>query len=91
MRALIIILSIHIFSVQTKLLYWINPEIAEKNGFSFLNFDEPTVLAMVFSLSYSIATAIILYRSNNRRLIMAYAVLDGLGVLLYYFVKGDQP
>lgn len=81
MKALIIILSIHIFSVQTKLLYLLNGG----DVFSFLNVDEPTILAMVFSLSYSIATAIIIYKSQSRRLIMLYAVLDAIGVLLYYF------
>ncbi len=44
---LIIALSIHIFSVHCKLLYYLNPEISTKQAFSYLNLDEPTVLAMV--------------------------------------------
>lgn len=81
MRWLIIILSFHIFSVQTKLLYLLNGG----ENFSYLNLSEQTVLAMLFSLSYAIATAIIIYKSTNKRLIILYACLDALGVLLYYF------
>ena len=82
MKYLITILSIHIFSVQTKLLFLLNGGGGE---FSFITFDEPTILAMVFSMSYSIATAIIIYKSASKRLVILYAMLDGLAVLLYYF------
>lgn len=81
MKPLIIILSIHIFSVQTKLLYLLNGGV----DFSYLNITEQTILAMVFSLSYSIATAIIIYKAPTKRMVILYAILDGLAVLLYYF------
>lgn len=84
MRTLIIILSIHIFSVQTKLLYLLN---GGSDQFSYLNITEQTILAMVFSVSYSVATALILYKSKNTKLILLYALLDGLAVLLYYFIR----
>lgn len=81
MRTLIIILSVHIFSVQTKLLYHLNGG----EVFSFLNLTEQTILAMVFALSYSAATAVVMYLSDDSRLIIIYAGMDGLAVLLYYF------
>jgi hypothetical protein len=42
-------------------------------------------VAVVFAASYSIASAFVVYISQRRWLIMAYAVADGLGVLFYYF------
>ena len=82
---LIIALSIHIFSVHCKLLYYLNPEITIKQAFSYLNMDEPTILAMVFALSYSVATAFVIFITNRRSLILTYALLDTMGVFLYYF------
>ena len=84
---LIIALSIHIFSVHTRLLYYLNPEISTKQGFSYLNIDELTILAMVFALAYSVATATVIYISNRKILIFSYGILDAFGVLLYYFTS----
>lgn len=84
-KALIIVLSIHIFSVHTKLLYYLNPEVTEKVGFSFLNMSEPSILSMVFAISYSLATALVIYLTQKKWLILIYAAADGLAVLLYYF------
>lgn len=82
---LIIALSIHIFSVQTRLLYYLNSEISTQQDFSYLNFDEPTILAMVFALAYSVATASVIFITNKKILIFIYGILDSIGVLLYYF------
>lgn len=87
MKYLIIILSVHIFSVHAKLLYYLNPELVEKTSFSFANLSEPSILAMVFALSYSLATAVVIYNTENKRIIATYALLDGVAVLLYYFTK----
>jgi len=87
MKPLIIILTVHIWAVHTKLLYYLNPEMVEKIPFSYLTFNEPTVLAMIFALSYSLATAFVIYKTDTKRIIITYAVLDGLSVLLYYFTK----
>lgn len=81
MKYLIIILSVHIFSVHAKLLYLLNGG----DSFSFLNVNEPTILAMVFAVSYSLATAVVIYNTENKSIIFTYAVLDGVAVLLYYF------
>ena len=77
---LIIALSIHIFSVHCKLLYYLNPEISIKHAFSYLNLDEPTILAMVFALSYSVATAFVIYTSNRKSLILIYGFIEYFGV-----------
>lgn len=84
---LIIALTIHIFSVHCKLLYYLNPELNVKPAFSFLNFNEPTILAMVFALAYSLATFAVISSTRKKSLVFIYAGLDSLGVLLYYFTK----
>lgn len=84
---LIIALTIHIFSVHSKLLYYLNPELNVKPAFSFLNFNEPTILAMAFALAYSLATFAVISSTKWKSLILIYAGLDSLGVLLYYFTK----
>lgn len=84
---LIIALSIHIFSVHSKLLYYLNPELKIKPAFSFLEFNEQTALAMVFAMAYSLATVSVISRTKKKKLIFIFAVLDSLGVLLYYFTK----
>ena len=69
---LIIILSVHILSVQAGLLH----------GLSGKN--EALWLAIIFALSYSAASGFIIYLSDKRWLIFIYAVADGIGVELYY-------
>lgn len=84
---LIIALTFHIFSVHSKLLYYLNPELDEKLPFSFLRVDEPTFLALGFALAYSLGTITVLRRSKKWSLVYLYAVLDSIGVLLYYFTE----
>jgi hypothetical protein len=84
---LIIALTIHIFSVHAKLLYHLNPEVAEKSGFSFIDLNEQTILAMVFALAYSLATLSVLKGVSNRIIIVVFAILDALAVLLYYNIN----
>jgi hypothetical protein len=79
-----IALAIHIFSVQTKLLYHLNPEQAKESSFSFLKIDEPTLLSMVFAISYSLATVSVLIKTKKMWLTIIFASLDAIGVLLYY-------
>ena len=84
---LLISLAIHIFSVHSRLLYYLNPETLNKMPFSFIVVNEPTILAMVFALAYSLATVSVIRNSKKKGLIAIFAVLDSLGVLLYYFTK----
>ena len=76
-------LSVHIYVIQTKLLYLLNGGIE----FSYLSLDEKGILSIIFAVSYSIATAVILYKQPSPRLVLLYALLDAVGVLLYYFIK----
>ena len=64
-----------------------NPEFQDNQWhlFSYLELNEPSVLAMIFALSYSIATAFIIWLTKKRWMILSYAVLDGLAVALYYY------
>ena len=82
---LVISLTIHLFSVYSKLLYYLNPEVLSKESFSFIIFNEQTILAMVFALSYSLATFSIVFNAGKRGLIILFGSLDTIGVLLYYF------
>lgn len=75
---LIIILTIHIFSVMAGLLHGLNSK------------NESIWLAFVFAASYSIASAFIVYLANERWLIYSYATADGIGVLCYYFTGIPQ-
>lgn len=83
MKSLVIILSVHIYVVQTKLLTLLNGG----GDFSYLSLDERSILAMVFAISYAAATAIVLYKTKNKRLIILFAGMDAAAVLLYYFTK----
>ncbi len=83
---LIVALTIHIFSVHCRLLYYLNPEVVSKHSFTFLTFDESTLLAMVFALSYSLATAFVIISTKRKAFVILYGILDTMGVLLYYFI-----
>jgi len=52
-----------------------------------MDMDEAAILAMIFALSYSIATAFVIYLTKKRWMVMTYAGADGIAVLLYYFTK----
>ena len=84
---LIIALTIHIFSVHCRLLYYLNPEVDKPPPFSIMNLNEPTILAMVFAVAYSLATVWVITRAKKKGLIFIFAVLDSIGVLLYYFTE----
>ena len=84
---LIYSLTIHIFSVHSRLLYYLNPEVEEPPPFSFFKLNEPTILAMVFAVAYSLATLSVVRGSKRKWLITVYALLDSLGVLLYYYTE----
>ena len=64
-----------------------NPEHKEKAPFSFVDFSEQTILAMVFALAYSLATVSVIRSTKNKGLIAMFAVLDSVGVLLYYMTE----
>ena len=83
-KYVIIALIPHLLGIHWRLLYYLNPEIADKDLFSFLTFDEPTIIAFVFAFSYSSGTALIIYITKNWRLIATYALLDAISVFLYY-------
>lgn len=77
-RWLVIILTIHIFSVLSGLLHGLNGK------------NESIWLAFTFAASYSIASAFIVYLANERWLIISYATADAFGVLCYYFSATPQ-
>lgn len=75
---LVVILTVHIFSVLSGLLHGLNGK------------NESLWLAIIFAASYSIASAFIVYLANERWLIISYAAMDAIGVLCYYFSNTPQ-
>jgi hypothetical protein len=53
--------------------------------FSFIAFNEASILAMIFAIAYSLGTISVLSKARSVKLIYLYACLDAFGVLLYYF------
>jgi hypothetical protein len=60
--------------------------VSDKHSFTFLSIDEPTVMAMVFALSYSLATAFVIISTKRKTFVILFGILDTIGVLLYYFI-----
>lgn len=70
---LIVVLTIHIFSVMAGLLHGLNGK------------NESLWLAFIFAASYAVASAFVVYIAQKKWLIVCYAVADGLAVIFYYF------
>jgi len=90
-QILIFALTFHVFWVNIKLLYNLNFLQEDSNKFGLDNFSWLYIIAFLLSLSYSIATMSVIRLTRKRDLITTYAVLDGLGVLLYYFEEIPDP
>lgn len=78
---LIIALAIHLFTVNCKLLFSLS--LATATDFPLIN--EPSVLALIFAVPYSLATVSVLRATKNKRLIVIFAVMDAFGVLIQYY------
>lgn len=90
--------TLHLFGTHARLLYYlnINKHLQDFNNaiptFSFAIANEETITAMIFALAYSAMTAIILklYDETAKLYVAAiatFAILDFLGVLIYYNTK----
>lgn len=77
-------LTIHLFSVYSRLLFYLNPERATEETFSFLHIDEHTILAFIVALSYSTISSLVIFNSDRKGLVILFGILDSIGVLLYY-------
>ena len=75
---LIIVLTVHIFSVMAGLLHGLNGQ------------NDSIWVAAIFAASYSLASAFVVYIANRRWLVFCYAIADGLAVLFYYFAGTPQ-
>ena len=89
----LVFLALHLFMVNSKLLYYINPDKPEKNDvFSFLNItDEYTVISMISAVVFSVMTALMIKAMKVSDYYMyyigSYAFLDGVSNLIYYKSK----
>jgi hypothetical protein len=84
--------------VNSKLLYHLNPDsiIANKEAFSFSHLGNESIIAIITALGFSIMTAVVIKaiclpiaRIWNFLLILLFAMIDGLGIWLYYSVLDD--
>jgi len=88
----LVFLAIHLLFTHARLLFNINPEKSLDSfkaiGFTFSEINELFIISLIFALAYSVITVtiIILYADNRYRylLISIVALLDGLGVFIYY-------
>lgn len=90
-------IAVHLFGVHSKLLFQLNPDkVKTISGnimvFSFNDITENNITAIIFALSYSIATAVILTLSYDKKymlyiITLVFGLLDGAGVFIYYNVK----
>ena len=95
---IIIFLSIHLFTIHSKLLFHINPDkiISELTyKFSMYLFSEGLIVSTLSALGYSLITAFILtifvkYKDVFLISVISFAILDGLGVFIYYNVHIQQ-
>ena len=89
---IILFLSVHLFTVHSKLLFHINPDklILELTyKFDKSLFGQELIVSTIGAVAYSLITALILtifvkYRSVFIITIASFALLDGLGVFVYY-------
>lgn len=85
-------LAIHLFATNSRLLFHMNPDsMLSRNVFDFTKISIDSVLSMVFALSYSIMTVMVIKLIKlpfgkiwTFSLISYFAVIDGVGVYIYY-------
>jgi drug/metabolite transporter (DMT)-like permease len=87
---LTISVAIHLFFTNARLLYHMNPDKVIEKLFSFTSVDEYTIIAMVFSLSYSLGTIFIAIKSRLKWLVLIFAIFDAIGILFYYSTDISQ-
>ncbi len=88
---LILALTFHVFWVNIKLLYDLNFSVGQVVQGHRSYFSKEVILAILFAFSYSIATITVIRLTKRKSLITTYAILDSLGVLLYYFESIPDP
>ena len=90
----ILFLTIHLFTIHSKLLFHINPDnIVDSLTYKFTLelFSQNMIVSTLSALAYSLITALILtvfvkFRSVFLISVISFAVLDGIGVFIYYNV-----
>ena len=91
---IIIFLSLHLFTVHSKLLFHINPDNLVQELIYIFNkslFSQELIVSTIGAVAYSLITALILtifvrYKSVFIIAVASFALLDGIGVFVYYNV-----
>lgn len=95
---IIIFLSIHLFTIHSKLLFHLNPDnIVEYLNYKFSLdlFREDLIVPTLSALSYSLITAFMLtvfvkYKNVFLVTVISFAILDAIGVFVYYNIKINE-
>ena len=95
---IILFLSLHLFTVHSKLLFHINPDnLVEDLTYKFNKtlFSQELIVSTIGSIAYSLITALILtifvrYKKVFIISVISFALLDGIGVFVYYNVTIGQ-
>ena len=91
-------LVVHLFVVNSKLLFHLNADalIGNTEVFDFGKIGVENIISMIISISYSITTAVVIKviclpikKIWNFALIFWFALIDGSAVWLYYSVFSD--
>jgi predicted XRE-type DNA-binding protein len=90
--AIVLFLSIHLFTIHSKLLFHLNPDkVVEylEYRFSIDLFNQSMIVSTLSAIAYSFITAFILfifvkYRKVFLLSVISFAILDGVGVFIYY-------
>ena len=89
---IIIFLSIHLFTLHSKLLFHLNPDkTIELLNYSFSAklFNSDMIVSTLSAIAYSLITALILaifvkFKRVFLLSVISFAILDGIGVFVYY-------
>ena len=93
----LIMMAIGLFITNTKILYHLNPDVADGTNalFSYKTLNENSIISMIIASVFSITTISIIRKLRRINciwyvvliLIAPYCIIDGIGVHLYYNTK----
>jgi len=95
---IILFLSLHLFTVHSKLLFHINPDkLVQELVYKFDGslFSQDLIVSTIGAIAYSLITALILtvfvkYKKVFIITVVSFALLDAVGVFVYYNVTIGQ-
>lgn len=84
---LMISVAVHLTLTHAKLLFHLNTDKSTKSEQVWSLFklgQEYAFTALILALAYSLGTIAVAYQSRHKWWVIAYSIMDGIAVLLYY-------